>query len=50
MGRLLVKALPGAMVAVAAATVAVVALRTYSRWREERNFALAWDAYRQANG
>jgi hypothetical protein len=49
MERLFVRVLPGIVVAAAAATAAVIALRTLARWRGERDWASAWEAYQRDN-
>jgi hypothetical protein len=49
-GRLLLRAVPATVVAVAVATVAVVAMRTLLRRRAERDWNVAWDAYQRAGG
>jgi hypothetical protein len=49
MARLLCRLAPGAALLLASAAVTVIALRAVARWRGEREWADAWEAYRQAN-
>ena len=47
MGRFIARLIPGAALAVGAAAVTTITLRTLARWREELRWAKAWAAYRQ---
>jgi hypothetical protein len=47
MARLFGRLVPGAILLLAGAAVATIALRTLARWRGEREWAEAWEAYRQ---
>lgn len=47
MGRVLARVFPGVAVVAAATTVTLIALRTLARWRGERDWAEAWEAYRE---
>jgi len=46
--RLLGRVIPGAALAIMGATAATIALRTLARWRSEREWEEAWEAYRTA--
>ncbi len=46
MVRLIARIVPGMAVAAAAATITVIGLRTFIRYREQREWAKAWDVYR----
>jgi hypothetical protein len=46
--RLLCRLGAGAALLLAGAAVTAITLRTLARWRSEREWAEAWEAYRQA--
>ena len=48
MVHLLGRLVPGAALVIVGATVTTIALRTLARWRSEREWQEAWEAYRTA--